>query len=467
MNTIDQNKQHYEQVHEEKRQLVLSAVAKYCTADSEFEDLALLGAALDSGDELKCKTLSGGKANHSYKIFLRGDPNKAIFAKLTFDVAAFDNSVRYDLTRTDNEFELMSRFYKMMGGKDAFVVQPYHLLNLDEHTKLLISQWAPGDEQWATQFIDGVVEKRPLNKLAEALATINLVEVDPMFNDNARPFLVSLFAQFKGIFKQTLNVSGDPHDSSIALAKEIGQTEFDKMIDNMSANYMERDCLVHNDIHVFNLLVEKKPTPTQFGEKGAVYICDWEMAVAGPQGADPGKFISYPIACALCHAMNGNRKAAYHLMECITEFWEAYEAIIVNRGKKDESSMADIHRQALGWAAYFIYGVFYQLNLFSDTLPMEDLSPEDQARARGAYAFVGLRLMQIAYGSDSKQRSLSDSKALLSELMGNQIESLLDVASVATMKRNCPRQSSMLRLAERRVSDVMVMEGVALRVSQL
>merc|ERR1712072_329060 len=157
--------------------------------------------------------------------------------------------------------------------------------------------------------------------------------------------------------------------------------------------------------------------------------------------------MSYPIVCALCHAMHGDNEAAFHLMNCVTEFWEAYEAAVINRGGKDESFMADVYRQALGWVAFFVYNVMYQMNVFHDTLPVEDLSPEDEARARGAYAFVGLRLMQMAYGTACKQRSLSDSKALFSELMTSQIESLL-AASAPTLKCSNPRRSSMLRLTE-------------------
>lgn len=107
----------------------------------------------------------------------------------------------------------------------------------------------------------------------------------------------------------------------------------------------------------------------------------------------------------------------------------------------------------------------YQLGLFGETLPMEDLSPEDVARARGAYGFTGLRFLQIAYGSDREERSLSDSKALISDLITSQIESLLAAASAATTKSSRPRRSSMLRRSGRRVSDAMSMEEFALCAS--
>ena len=105
-----------------------------------------------------------------------------------------------------------------------------------------------------------------------------------MFNDNARPCLVSLFPQFKTIFKATIenygggcdddddddsnsntntntNTNTNYYDSSIGYAiQNIDTNEFNFMIDAMENEYVnERNTLIHNDTHVFNLLVEKKP----------------------------------------------------------------------------------------------------------------------------------------------------------------------------------------------------------------
>ncbi|KAG7340760.1 phosphotransferase enzyme family protein [Nitzschia inconspicua] len=456
------------QEKEDKKQVVLTAVAPLCQEHSEFSGLASLAVGLQQGGTLDCKVISGGKTNYSYQVYLKEDPSKKVFAKLAFDYALWnpDRTVHYDLQRTVNEYDIMNMFANIM-GEYAPVAQPYHLVRIDHHTMMLVTEWASaGDEQWANQFIDGKVDMRIIPKIANALATLNLFEdFDPKFNDNARPCLLSLFEAFKDMFRQTINntTNNDPNDSSIAVAREIGLEEFSIMIDNMEQDYMQRECLIHNDAHVFNLLVEKKPSDDdldRFGDKASLYICDWEMAVAGPAGADPGKFFGYPLACAICHAMNGNKESAYHLLECTNEFWKVYEEILSTRGGKDTNALANIFRQALGWASYFLYNGFNQLDLFVDTMPIHDLAPDDIARTRGAWSSLGLRLMHIAYGSNRQQLSLVDYKILYNNLVTEQIEVMLGFAYERDGPSRRLRRSSTLRASGKRISDAMDMADV-------
>jgi thiamine kinase-like enzyme len=54
-------------------------------------------------------------------------------------------------------------------------------------------------------------------------------------------------------------------------------------MDAQIARYHERDCLIHGDSHVFNILVEAKPSIEEledFGPNGTMVLCDWEMAMA-------------------------------------------------------------------------------------------------------------------------------------------------------------------------------------------
>lgn len=69
----------------------------------------------------------------------------------------------------DNEFELMQLCSVLMEDHDTTtdsftsstpIAQPYHLIEFGDddhgdHSKLLITEWTDGDEQWANQFIDG------------------------------------------------------------------------------------------------------------------------------------------------------------------------------------------------------------------------------------------------------------------------------------------------------------------------
>ena len=49
------------------------------------------------------------------------------------------------------------------------------------------------------------------------------------------------------------------------------------------ADYDKRDCLIHGDVHVFNVLVEPKMNPNDvddsFGATGDVCLVDWEMCM--------------------------------------------------------------------------------------------------------------------------------------------------------------------------------------------
>jgi len=340
----------------------------------------------------------------------------------------------------------------------------------------------------------GIVDKRVLPKLAKTLATLHTTnDFDPMFNDTTRPIVTSLRPLFKDIFGNTIDSYGtsaaDPYDTSIQVAvKEIGQNEFNQMIDAMLDSFLnDRHCLVHNDAHCFNILVEKKPsisTLENFGPDANIFLVDWEMAVVGPHGVDPGKVLCYPIACAICHAMNGHKLEAYHILDCINEFWNHYESDLIDmrNGSSSSSSideeaeevvvaaveaaddddsggeafMIDLYRLTLGWTSFMIYNAFYQLNLFHDTMPVQDLSLEHNSRAKGSYASVALKLMKFAHGSDRPTGlSLEKSKAFFNDLMTTEMDELLAIAAAAASKqhpRNKGRRSSMLRTTGKRVS---------------
>jgi len=219
---LAQEKEEEEKEKEMKSQLVLNTDLQYCTSNSKFQGLSDMGKVLEAqeadGEEekkndeslslLECKMIAGGKTNYSYKLFLQNDPGKAIFAKIAFDFTLWnpDRSVFYDVKRMDNEFELMERCSILMKDPETgftSIAKPYKLIDIDEHSKIIITEWADGDEQWGHQFIDGVVDKRVLSKVAKSLATLNTIEdFDPIFNDNARPCILSLGPHCKTVLKK-------------------------------------------------------------------------------------------------------------------------------------------------------------------------------------------------------------------------------------------------------------------------
>jgi hypothetical protein len=180
--------------------------------------------------------------------------------------------------------------------------------------------------------------------------------------------------------------------------------------------------------------------------------------------------MSYPVACAICHAMNGNKTEAYHTLDCINEFHNLYETEIITQSNSssmtegdvcsDELFLIDLYRQTMGWLTFLLYNIFYQLNIFHDTMPVQDLPEEFNLKAKGSYATIGLQLMKFAYGSDrSIDLSLNESKQFFNDLMHTEIDELLEVAAVASAAANKPRRggggerrSSLRRTIGRRVS---------------
>ena len=481
-----------EEEQEEKRQLVLSIVRQHCTVDSHCKGLAAIGRIIAAAEDaeaavLECTMIAGGKTNYSYKVSATAPQKEgeggeeeatsaAVFAKIGFDFALWnpDRSVYYDQQRIANEYTLMAQ---MADLTDDMIAEPYHLIDLDAHSKVIISEWVEDDEQWTEQFIDGTVDGRVVPKLAAALLTLHTVDdFDPTFNDNARPCLVSLFPQFKDIFAAMIASyhagTSDPHDASIPFAVHtIGQDQYNRMMDRMEHDYMHtRDCLIHNDTICVNLLVERRRdnngTQHEFGTKGSIHICDWEMAVAGPRGADLGKVICFPIACAICHAMNGNRAKAYHILETIEQFWDCYEEASLQHDPTTD--MTKLYKQMLGWSTFMLYNVFYQLNIFHDVMPLDQVSAELDTQAKGTYAKIGLELMQVVYGDDNSDHnntpaaasstsssSYPECKELFHTVMTTKMEELLAVgAAVKTdeeaQRKFSRRRSSLFRAASRR-----------------
>jgi hypothetical protein len=143
---------------EEKKKLVVDTISSYCVNSARFEDLRLMGEAIEAGDRLVAKILTGGWCNFSYRIHLDGNPERQVYAKLAFSRALWnpDPDAHYDLKRIDNEFQMMELYHRLHPGCVAI---PYLCTDVD-NMKLLVTQWSPSDEQFANQFIDGVVDLR-------------------------------------------------------------------------------------------------------------------------------------------------------------------------------------------------------------------------------------------------------------------------------------------------------------------
>jgi thiamine kinase-like enzyme len=73
-------------------------------------------------------------------------------------------------------------------------------------------------------------------------------------------------------------------DKALEFAHKVGKEAFDKIVDNHHANFMSQIVRCHGDPHVFNILVESKPsieTLKNFGPYGDMVVVDFEMAHIG------------------------------------------------------------------------------------------------------------------------------------------------------------------------------------------
>ncbi|KAL7564763.1 hypothetical protein ACA910_010170 [Epithemia clementina (nom. ined.)] len=494
---------------EEKMRVVLEAVRSQCSSTSEFDDLVKMNQALEAGGSLEAELIAGGKTNFSFKVFVKdpinnhtqnGEENNgneaqadnsiAIYTKLYLTYAIWDAEQLYefDIQRAVNEFETVRKLDSGNNNKSSDdaaetfpVMTPYCVLDVESDAKLFLGQWATNtEEQWANQFIDGEVDTRIVHSVAKAFAELNLKEVDQDWNDSARKALLSIGSTVKLHFTQLTLVPEEDCDALMNLLRDVGQDTFDRVVDKYCLQISnDRESLCHSDSHPFNILVESKCNSDEggktFGPEGKVIICDWETAICGPTGRDPGVFMSFPTACALCLAVQGHKIAALHLVDCATSFWDTYAQTMVEKGKKDEAALCGIYKVAMGAMGSYLLFNFYILGVLMDTLPLEGVPGVEAEKARASIGVVGMKLLLVSFDETIKKRdnskndnpplpdtiSVEGLKKYYRDLMNNQVDEL-----VLANQRTKPRRASFLRTLHRRVSDASSIEEASKRLSK-
>lgn len=459
------------EVEEDKKQktkILLDLIASKCNENSDFEDFRDVAQALKAGDQLQATVLTGGVTNYSYKVNLESGDGPAFFAKIAFPYALWnpDRSMYYDTARTVNEYKIMKRFSELMG--DNAPVAKTLLCEDVNDMKILVCEWSSNDEQWANQFIEGAVDHRVIPKLAESLAILNLAPFDnefgPDFNDNARPCMQSLYPLSSQLVAQCIG-SDASIDSCVSYLKAIGQDKFDQMMATLAESYVTRECINHSDPHPFNILVEPKPNPDileSFGQHGDLVLCDWEMTMAGPNGRDVGIVQSFPIACAIHHALHGRKKVAHDLLSCCVEVWDAYAKVMVEQGGKDEAFLERAFRMSMGFNGFRSVTVFYLMDLvLMEDLP-RDLSHEMMLKRKGSVGLVGLKLMEYGFANKEAGLTLDELRDRFRSIVEDEIEVCVGAASHSKPR---PRRASTLRASGRRVSDASLPLEAARRLS--
>ena len=175
---------------------------------------------------------------------------------------------------------------KVSSKTHGSVVAPLGCWDLNhegQKMKILVTEWSKGDEQLSNQFIDGAVDPRIAPKIAETVAALHTIEdFDPDFNQQVKPCMENLLEHMKSVAREA-SKSQDPKDRTESYCATLGEGVVMNIINALTANYHQRDCLIHSDCHAFNILVEAKPSIEEleaFGKNGTMVLCDWEMAMA-------------------------------------------------------------------------------------------------------------------------------------------------------------------------------------------
>ena len=267
-----------------KKTLLIDTITKEC-ASSHHEILQQLNDAISSGGKLEATVLSGGYTNYSYKVYVDNNPELQVFAKLCFEYALWnpDKSAHHDLQRTENEYEIMMT---VASKTPDSVVEPLALLDIKhegQNMKLLVTAWSKADEQFCNQFIDGSVDPRIAQKLADTFAALHTIkDFDPSFNETVKPCMLNLLVETVKPMAQAASKSDNPKDRTEGYCTELGE-QLMKIMTASIDDYNKQECLIHADAHVFNMLVEAKPSVEkleEFGHNGTLVLCDWEMAMA-------------------------------------------------------------------------------------------------------------------------------------------------------------------------------------------
>mmetsp|Transcript_28961 Transcript_28961/g.42724 ORF Transcript_28961/g.42724 Transcript_28961/m.42724 type:complete len:289 (-) Transcript_28961:178-1044(-) len=245
-----------------------------------------------------------------------------------------------------------------------------------------------------------------------------------------------------------------PKDRTQEFCQKLGDNIVMKFINKIISNYHQRDCLVHSDFHAFNLLVEAKPSITElenFGKNGSLVICDWEMAFVGPIGRDIGLPQSFPIGCMIAHALGGNLDGANNIDYFLDSLWSNYSVALEKTGNTP-SEMAAIHRNVVGWCGWFMYLVFYILQVQVEFFPIE--SRDQLGKIIDSMGILGLKC--IRFGFDPDYRSdLTTSDELQSHyksLIKEEVDSAYQIHCQSKRPLRA-RRSSVLRISGRRFSD--------------
>lgn len=446
-----------------KKQLLLDTITKR-SATSADPTLQAIHSALNAGEnsKLEAKVLSGGYTNYSYKVSIDNQPDLCIFAKICFEYALWnpDPSAYYDLKRTESEYEIMSKVSPHAGDCVVAPIGCWDIAHEGQNMKLLVTEWARGDEQAVNQFFEGSVDPRIASKIAHTLATLHtLTDFDLNFNEQVKGCMLNLIdnGMNTAIEKSKKRTSEDCVEEYV---QRLGEEYVTKLFQSGVSDYHAKDCLIHGDSHMMNILLEARPSADdldKFGPDGSVTLCDWEMAYVGPIGKDIGLALIVPLSCMVIQALNGQRDAVENIAAFNKSLIDTYMDRMEEAGKSEEE-LATIMRKIVGWVGMRGYLVWYILQLKLDGL---EVTEEQSKYLNENLGLLALKSVQLAYdtkefiGKDSV--SAADVRAKFDSLVEDELARAYRLFENSNTKVQHRRKSSLLRTADRRISDASML----------
>jgi len=191
------------------------------------------------------------------------------------------------------------------------------------------------------------------------------------------------------------------------------------------SDYERRECLVHSDIHGFNVLVEPKPDLSKlsaFGPSGTFTLVDWEMCYAGPVGRDLGIMCAFPIACSLAHAISGHPDGAYDCVRFVETYLDSY--VDKRRDTEDEARVVEMYRNGLGWCGVFM-SFMCLLDIHLEFLPLSATS-KDMDIVRDSLGVITLKLLRLGYSPCTASLTLPELRAEFQSAYDDEIKVRLD-----------------------------------------
>ena len=434
---------------QKKTSLVIETIQAKCSESTNLILEQINYAINDFGatGKLKATVLSGGWTNYSYRVYLDKDPDLCVFAKLSFESASWnpDKNARFDLARTQNEYNIMKEFSEVEPDNMVSPVACWDVEQDGKKMKLLLLEWSKAEEQLSNQFVDGSVDARIAPKLANALASLHTMKFDPDFNDEIMPFRESMLEGIRSVLNEMAS-NTEPKNRTEAYCSMLGKDVVNRLNDIAAADDKKRECLQHRDPHTFNLLVEARPSVEDlqsFGENGHVVICDWEMAGAVPRGIDVGIVMTWPLACMVAHTLSGKEDACEDVARFLESFLSSYLSKMMEGGMTQEDST----RRSVAWCGWFCFAAFHVNGCFIDDSPCED--KEYIRDAMGVIGLQAVRFYDYTYLPESTPLDeLKDIFRSLMEVELKRAKSVFTSSKRRRQSRKCSLDAALMRIDE-------------------